>query len=463
MKHSDLPVFIQEKKDGTLRVIPNRLASYARDFYKLQVVRSTQHSPARLFAWYPEGVYKEVCGEVLRGMLGFLISTSCPSLVSTPVLQETERLLRNCLDDIPEDQLNACENFINLKNGMLFVSSGLINFMPHDETYLSTIQFPVSWEEELKPTPNMDAFLASLSNGNREVLKVLWEVIGVVCSNLPVSMFKQCPVLVGKGNTGKSVLFNLLTRMVGQNNCFELDLGAMEKRFGSGYLYQKRLCGCPDMSYQNVGELKLFKQITGGDSIFAEGKGSAGFTFHYRGMLLYCCNRMPRFGGDQGKWVYNRFLPIPCDREVPPEEQDKNLLIKLLEEKDAIFRKSMIALQRVMENNFAFDEPEVSTRMRSQYRLSNAPGMAFREDCLGKTGEEGVAHRDFNITQIYRVYKRWCGDQGIEYQSFSVFKEELAEALGVVPENLTERKSNGKCIPGYTLKEDAVQIYMRER
>ena len=41
--------------------------------------------------------------------------------------------------------------------------------------------------------------------------------------------------------------------------------------------YNKRLAGSSDMSFLTVGELRIFKQCTGGDSIFAEFKGQNGF------------------------------------------------------------------------------------------------------------------------------------------------------------------------------------------
>ena len=59
------------------------------------------------------------------------------------------------------------------------------------------------------------------------------------------------------------------------------------------------------MSFSSVDELKTFKKMTGGDSLFAEFKGQQAFEFTFNGLLWFCMNRLPKFGGDDGKWVEN--------------------------------------------------------------------------------------------------------------------------------------------------------------
>ena len=44
-------------------------------------------------------------------------------------------------------------------------------------------------------------------------------------------------------------------------------------------MYGTRLAGSSDMSFLSVDELKTFKKMTGGDSLFAEFKGQQAFEF----------------------------------------------------------------------------------------------------------------------------------------------------------------------------------------
>ena len=40
-------------------------------------------------------------------------------------------------------------------------------------------------------------------------------------------------------------------------------------------------------------------------------------------------NRLPKFGGDDGKWVYDRIMVVDCPNVIPKEQQDKQLLEKM--------------------------------------------------------------------------------------------------------------------------------------
>lgn len=83
---------------------------------------------------------------------------------------------------------------------------------------------------------------------------------------------KQCILMVGKGNTGKSVLKEFLTRLIGAENCSSIDVNQLESQFAKIQMFNKRLVGSNDMSYMSVKEIKTLKQATGGDRIYAEYK-----------------------------------------------------------------------------------------------------------------------------------------------------------------------------------------------
>lgn len=141
------------------------------------------------------------------------------------------------------------------------------------------------------------------------------EFIGVCVSNIKGWRMKKSLFLVGAGDTGKSQLKSLVERMLGSENFVGIDLKEIEARFGTGAIYGTRLAGSSDMSFMSVDELKTFKKITGGDSLFAEFKGQQGFQYTYGGLLWFCMNRLPKFGGDDGQWVYNRIMVVMLHRK----------------------------------------------------------------------------------------------------------------------------------------------------
>lgn len=57
-------------------------------------------------------------------------------------------------------------------------------------------------------------------------------------------------------------------------------------------------------------------------------------------------NRLPKFGGDDGEWVYNRIIQVECNNVIPLEKQDKHLLDKLYAERVGIVYKAVMALKQ---------------------------------------------------------------------------------------------------------------------
>lgn len=177
------------------------------------------------------------------------------------------------------------------------------------------------------------------------VKQQLMEFIGVCISNVKGWRMKKALFLVGQGDTGKSQLKSLVERLLGRGNFIGIALKEIESRFGTGAVYGTRLAGSSDMSFLSVDELKTFKKMTGGDSFFAEFKGQQAFEFTFNGLLWFCMNRLPKFGGDDGKWVYDRIMVVDCPNVIPKEQQDKQLLEKMYAERRGIVKKAVKALQ----------------------------------------------------------------------------------------------------------------------
>ena len=65
-------------------------------------------------------------------------------------------------------------------------------------------------------------------------------------------------------------------------------------------------------------------------------------------------NQLPRFGGDNGEWVYDRIMVLESKNVIPKDKQDKELLDKLYEEREGIIYKAVKALQQVIRNGYRF-------------------------------------------------------------------------------------------------------------
>lgn len=181
-------------------------------------------------------------------------------------------------------------------------------------------------------------------------------------SNVKGYRMKKAVFMVGNGEKG---------------NYTGINLKRLESRFGTANVYNKRLAGSSDMSFMTIEELKIFKKCTGGDTLFTEFKGKNGFNFVYNGLLWFCMNKLPKFGGDSGDGVHNRILQIRCSNIIPPEKQDKFLLDKMYKERAEIVHKAINALKEVIANGCEFTIPESVERAKESYKAENSSVMSF--------------------------------------------------------------------------------------
>lgn len=250
---------------------------------------------------------------------------------------------------------------------------------------------------------------------------------------------------------------------VGKGNFIGIDLKEIEARFGTGAIYDTRLAGSSDMSFLTVDELKTFKKITGGDSLFAEFKGQQAFEFTYNGFLWFCMNRLPKFGGDDGEWVYNRIMVVDCPNTIPRNRQDTRLIDKFYAEREGIIFKAVRALQQVIRNGYRFTEPESVTAARAAYQSDNSTVISFFNECMCERPSDKIED-SCTTGKVYKVYKAWCADNNNGYaKTYKEFRDQLSDYLGTTFYEMIAKRHTGTFYRSYTLdteiKKQYAQVY----
>lgn len=302
----------------------------------------------------------------------------------------------------------------------------------------------------------------TLTNGDKAVEQLLLEFIGVCISNVKGWRMKKALFLVGDGDTGKSQLKSLVERLLGKRNFIGIDLREIESRFGTGAIYNTRLAGSSDMSFLAVVEMKIFKKTIGGDSLFAEFKGQQAFEFTYNGLLWFCMNRLPKFGGDDGKWVYDRIMVVRCPNVIPKDKQDKKLLDKMYAERDGIVFKAVKALQTVIANGYRFSEPDSVSLAREKYMAENNTVISFFEECMCEW-PDGKINKHCTTGRIFKVYQGWCRENNNGFaKTAKEFRETLASHLGADYTTITTRQNGNTYYKDYSLTSEAKEQFSKE-
>ena len=451
MEHPD---FICFRENGQPYVHSALLAKWTREHLTYILVRDNSKQGILTYV-YENGCYRLYAPEMLKGIIKGYIAEYDEKLVSMGSVNETYNQLMTDLCYVPQEALNADESLINYRNGLLHITKDGWYLSDHDPAVLSTIQLPCNWTGKPSPTPVFDKYLDTLVDGNEGVKNLILQYMGVIFSNIKGYRLKKSLFMEGAGDTGKSQLKSLTEWILGAGNFIGIDLKEIEARFGTGTIYGTRLAGSSDMSFLSVDELKTFKMLTGGDSVFAEFKGQQGFQYTYNGLLWFCMNRLPKFGGDDGQWVYDRILVVHCPNIIPKDKQDKTLLEKMYAERDGIMFKCIVALQQVIANGYRFDEPECVRLARESYMADNNTIVAFFNECMEKRPDSKIPAGDRYTTRaIYRAYKSWCIDNNNGYsKSEKDFREGLAAYLNTTVAQMKVERSNGTYYRDYTISK----------
>ena len=459
MVHPYFVVF--DDSTGVPYIKASLLAKWTREHLHYLLVRDNGKQGVQIYV-YQDGVYKLYAPDMLKGIIKGYIADYDEEMVKMNPVNEAFNQIITDTNYISQYDLNADETVINFRNGLLSLKSGVPQLLPHTADCLSTIQIPCDWKDLPTPTPVFDKYLHTLVNGDPAVAKLLMEFIGVCISNVKGWRMKKSLFLVGAGDTGKSQLKSLVERLLGNDNFIGIDLKEIEARFGTGAIYGTRLAGSSDMSFMSVDELKTFKKVTGGDSLFAEFKGQQGFQYTYNGLLWFCMNRLPKFGGDDGQWVYNRIMVVNCPNVIPRHKQDKELLDKMYAEREGIVYKAVMALQTVIANGYRFSEPESVETARQDYRNTNSSVISFAEECLCPW-PQGKIEPHCTTGRIFKVYAAWCKDNNHGYaKTAKEFREDLAEFYCTGISEMTTRRNGNTYYKTLSLTPESRQQYQRE-
>lgn len=452
--------------NGKIKINCPVLADFIREHYHYFFAYGDARGLKELYL-YRDGVYVLQSDDDFKGFIKRHIPRECYRS------KDVEEIFKDLHTDPSGgkhsaniDDLNADEDIINFRNGIYHLSSQTLT--PHDPRYLSTIQYPLDY----KPTSEchnggvFDSFINYHLGGDVEQVQLILEFMGVALSNIDASRMKKALFVIGEGNTGKSQLKNLLTRLIGSQNCAPLELSDLEQRFGTSALYQKRLAGCNDMSCMRVDELTTFKKLTGGDVISAEFKGKPHFSFKFRGLLWFCANEPPLFGGDKGRWVYDRIVIVkptgvayPLD--TPPFDgivyADPHLTDKLWSEREYIVSRAIAALQDVVKRGYRYNITHENTEQTRAYLFKNSSTLTFFQECCTER-PNNQKYDSCNKARLYRVYLEWCKINS--RNNYRDSKSEFRRAIDSIGRGKIITLCGREYYADFTLTNEAKQEYV---
>lgn len=269
-------------------------------------------------------------------------------------------------------------------------------------------------------SPTWHSFLHTITNSNIELIDYLQRLAGycLTGSTQEHALF----FLYGTGANGKSVWVNVLTTILGDYAVS----ASMETFVRTKYeqhptdlagLKGARVVCCVETEESHAWNESRIKAITGGDRIVARFMHQDFFDYIPQFKLMITGNHKPVIANTDHA-LQRRLQLIPFLVTIPPEKQDKQLIEKLLQERDGILAWA-IAGCRAWQREGLNPPSCVTSATEEYFEIEDAFGQWLEENCQLSAGECE------KVSDLFADWRQWAERSGELIGSVRRFSKQM--------------------------------------
>lgn len=451
----------RKKPESTLEEPPNVMSKKLRKTPSAAVNEKTlfdhiqQHCGIAKYSGYPFVLHDGVWYPAFGNTIGNILLTSLPEemLAGFRVGQSDAVAHRIFVKYLREpDALRTPPPVVLFENGCFDILA-FKPVVPQEDWFI-----PFRVTAKFKPkvhiaTPAFDNYIMKMANYDEETIDLLMACLGYCI--MPGVMLKKIIILGQARDTGKSLLEKFLRELIGSANTSSISPSNMENDFLLSGIVGSSINMVMELPSKKISSdaVKILKTLSGGDQMVLQRKGENSFEYRSYAKLIFGTNHPVSIAGrDPAFW--NRLILVPCQRSVPVDEQDPDLLGKLLLEKDGIVAKLMAAARKLVLNDFIFPACKQSDLLKSQW-WDPIPGLCnfLAEECVF-SDEYRTWSKD-----LFSAYCEYCDLNDLEKprtdQSFLVALKEAYPELR--SDRWAERGVQGRGFTGIRLRKPRSQ------
>jgi putative DNA primase/helicase len=301
---------------------------------------------------------------------------------------------------------DADTGVIPVKNGELAWNDGQWILKPHVRGHYRTTLIPVEYDSQAR-APRFEQFLFEVFEGDSDAE----EKAILICEMIGYSLTTSCEyekfiMLIGPGANGKTVLLDVLRRLIGPGQVAAVQPEQMDNRFQRAHLCGKLANIVTEI--KEGGEIAdaALKAITSGELTTAEHKFKKPFDFQPFSTCWFGTNHMPHTR-DFSDALFRRALIVEFNRVFQEHEQDKRLKSKLAAELPGILRLAVTAFAGVIQCD-QFTMPESCVTAKEQWRVEADQAAQFIQDCCVMEPDALV-----QSSTLFKAYQDWAESAGI--------------------------------------------------
>lgn len=291
------------------------------------------------------------------------------------------------------------EQWINFQNGTLEINeSGKLGWHEHraEDFFLYCLPYPYSKRAKCRKWIKfLDRVLP-----DKDTQTLLAEYIGY-CFTRDLKLEKMA-VFYGTGCNGKSVVLDMVEKLVGQENVSNVSMSALTLDPEKRAMLENKLVNVSHESDRKL-DNAMMKQLVSGEPTEVRLLYKGTHTMFHYAKFFTSFNRLPPTESTHG--FFRRWILFPFEVTITEEEQDPDLTKKLSKELPGIFNWVIGGLQGLLTRR-AFSKSVVCQTALSEYqRTSNSALMFITERCVFGKGRT-------KLKDAYIAYCNFCNEEG---------------------------------------------------
>lgn len=322
---------------------------------------------------------------------------------------------------LPEPEPDRSVTLVNLRNGTFQITSASQTLRAPDPADFLKYQLPFDYDPQAT-APMFRAYLDQVLP-EQALQDIVAEFLGYVFTK-DVKLEKVL-LLHGTGANGKSVLFDIVTAMLGGGaNVSNYSLQSLTDQ--SGYyramIANKLVNYASEINGKAIG-CDVFKQLASGEPVEARLPYGRPFTNTDYAKLIFNANELPR-DIEATDAFHRRFLIVPFKVRIPDARQDKGLAARIIaSELSGVFNWVLDGLSRLLKARRFTHSDTVEQAQADYRRLSDSVLSFIDEQGLVPSPKE---HR--SLKDLFNAYRNGCHETGNRPCSQGTFSARLQSA-----------------------------------
>lgn len=336
----------------------------------------------------------------------------------------TKKKILKINENIKNSLITATLNYLKIKHAVTYNELDLDNviflngrlnlktkeFLPHSPDFFNIFRLNVNYIEESDIETN-SAVKETLSKLSEKDRKALLQFLGYSLTNR-TDLNTFCCVIGKKSNEFKSILSDMLVKIIGIENVCNIPLQKFNDKFKNDLIANKLLNIVNELPKEEVKDVITLKNLVARDTIEIKCTGKETTYIKNVTKHLFFASELPTLKeGIYDERFFKQMLVIKCDEEITIDEE------KLLEKSALEYTKSLAIreyLEMLDNEKIEFANKKESDRIVAEYKAGKVED-SIQEFINSEDGLDSYFEKEGKKAkekEIYKKYKEWC-----EYKS----------------------------------------------